>query len=171
MGVLTSPKQEAFVQELAKGATVMKAYAAAGYPPSKGNAYRLRLRGPVVARLAELVAARSAVVQAAAISAAEKAGVDHYWVMRRLRTNAVLSARRGDTAASNRATELIGKHLGMFIDKKQIDINVVDDSDEYLARLMEIVGARVIDVEPAPLQLENDGLKDGSASDDSDTDE
>jgi hypothetical protein len=82
--------------------------------------------------------------------------------MRRLRTNSVLSARRGDMAASNRAAELIGKHIGMFIDKNKIDINVIDDSDEYLARLMEIVGAKVIDNEPAPLQLENDGLKDGS---------
>ncbi len=79
------------------------------------------------------------------MSAAERAGLDSYWVMRRLRTNAVLAARRGDTAASNRATELIGKHLGMFVDKKQIDINVIDDSDEYLRRLMEAVGIKTID--------------------------
>ena len=98
------------------------------------------------------------------MSAAERAGLDSYWVMRRLRTNAVLAARRGDTAASNRATELIGKHLGMFIDKKQIDINVIDDSDEYLRRLMEVVGIKTIDAEPAQLQLESDGLEDGSGS-------
>jgi hypothetical protein len=157
MGVLTSPKQEAFVQELAKGATVMKAYAAAGYPPSKGNAYRLRLRGPVVARLAELVAARSAVVQAAAISAAEKAGVDQFWVLRNLRTNAVMAMRRNDRSAAARSIELIGKHLGMFIDKKSIEISMVDDSDEYLAKIMAIVEGKVIDQEPAPElpQLEN----------------
>jgi phage terminase small subunit len=156
MGVLTSPKQEAFAQELAKGATVMKAYAAAGYPPSKGNAYRLRLRGPVVARLAELVAARSAVVQAAAISAAERAGVDQFWVLRNLRTNAVMAMRRNDRAAAARSIELIGKHLGMFIDKKSIEISMVDDSDEYLAKIMAIVEGKVIDQEPAPpLQIEN----------------
>jgi hypothetical protein len=104
---------------------------------------------------------KAAEAQREALTAAEKAGLDHFWVMRRLRTNAVMAARRGDTAASNRATELIGKHLGMFIDKKQIDINVVDDSDEYLRQLMEIVGIQ-------PLQLENDGPKYGSADHDQD---
>ncbi len=33
---------------------------------------------------------------------------------------------------------------------------------EYLRQLMEIVNAKVIDAEPVPLQLENDGLEDGS---------
>jgi hypothetical protein len=42
----------------------------------------------------------------------------------------VLAAPRGDTAASNRATELIGKHLGMFVDKKSVEISMIDDSDE-----------------------------------------
>ena len=171
MGILLNQQHETFSQEIAKGTGVAKAYVVAGYPPNKGNAYRLRLRKGVAARIAELTTARSEMAAREALTAAERAGLDHFWVMRRLRTNAVLAARRGDTAASNRAAELIGKHMGMFIDKKQIDINVIDDSDEYLARLMEIVGARVIDAEPAPLQLENDGLKDGSASDGSTVDE
>ncbi len=171
MGVLVHLKHEAFAQEMAKGCSIFDAFVASGYPRRSGNASRLRVSERVDARITELVAQRAAEAQRQALGAAEKAGVDSYWVIRRLRTNSVLAARRGDTAASNRATELIGKHLGMFIDKKQIDINVVDDSDEYLARLMEIVGARVIDAEPAPLQLENDGLKDGSASDGSAIDE
>ena len=43
-----------------------------------------------------------------------------------------------------------------------MEISCLDDSDEYLARLMEIVGIKTIDAEPELLQLENDGLKDGS---------
>ncbi len=86
-----------------------------------------------------------------------------YWVMRSLRTNAVLAARRGDRAPANPAIELIGRHLGMFIDRKVVEINTVDDSDEYLQRLMEIVGIKTIDNEPASLQLESDGLNDGSS--------
>ncbi len=82
--------------------------------------------------------------------------LDHFWVLRSLRRNATLAARAGDRAASNRAVELIGKHLGMFVDKKSIDISYIDDSDEHLRQLMEIVNAKVIDAEPAPLaQLEN----------------
>ena len=66
-----------------------------------------------------------------------------------------LAARRGDTAASNRAMELIGKHLGMFIDKKSIDIRYIDDADEYLAKIMAIVDAnnKTVEHEPAPLAI------------------
>jgi hypothetical protein len=81
--------------------------------------------------------------------------------MRNLRRNAVLAARRGDTAAANRAIELIGKHLGMFVDKKSIEISYTDDSDEYLARIMAIVQGQVIDNEPELLQLQGDGKEYG----------
>jgi hypothetical protein len=73
-----------------------------------------------------------------------------FWVLRGLRRNAVLAARRGDTAASNRAMELIGKHIGMFVDKKSIEISYIDDSDEYLAKILAIVSGEVIDNEPLP---------------------
>jgi hypothetical protein len=82
--------------------------------------------------------------------------------MRNLRRNAVIAARRGDTAASNRAVELIGKHLNMFVDRKEIQINYVDDADEYLARIMEQIEGPVIDQEPVAKQLSNDGSNDGS---------
>jgi hypothetical protein len=156
MGVLSNGKHETFAQEIAKGTAITKAYVIAGYPPNKGNASRLRLHEGIKARIAELMAQKTAAVALAELSAAEKAGLDHFWVLRSLRRNATLAARAGDRAASNRAVELIGKHLGMFVDKKSIDISYIDDSDEYLRQLMEIVNAKVIDAEPAPLaQLEN----------------
>ena len=49
----------------------------------------------------------------------------------------------------------IPKHLGLFVDKKHIELNILDDSDEYLRQLMEIVNGRTVDHEPVPLQLEN----------------
>jgi hypothetical protein len=162
MGVLPRPQHEAFAQLIASGSTIVDAYEKAGYPRNRSNACRLRLRERISARIDELVAQKSAAASLAELTAAEKAGVDAFWVMRTLRRNAVMAARAGDRAASNRAAELIGKHLGMFFDKKSIEISYVDDADEYLARIMEIVNAKVIDHEPAPLQLENDGLKDGS---------
>ena len=55
-------------------------------------------------------------------------------MLRKLRTNAVLAMRNGDRAAANRSIELIGKHLGMFIDRKQVEITQVDDADEYWRR-------------------------------------
>jgi hypothetical protein len=61
------------------------------------------------------------------MSAAERVGLDEAWVLRNLKRNAVMAARAGDRAASNRAAELIGKHIGMFIDKKQIEISYIDE--------------------------------------------
>jgi hypothetical protein len=142
--------------------TIVDAYEKAGYPRNRSNASRLRLRERISARIDELVAQKSAAASLAQLTAAEKAGVDQYWVLRSLRRNAVLAARAGDRAAANRAIDLIGRHLNMFVDKKQIEISYIDDADEYLAKIMEIVNSKVVDHEPAPLQLENDGLKDGS---------
>ena len=85
-----------------------------------------------------------------------RVGLTEEWVLRSLRLNAVMTARRGDRAASNRAAELIGRQFGMFIDKKSVEISMVDDSDEYLRRRLEIVNAKVVENEPAPQQqLEN----------------
>ena len=108
-------------------------------------------------------------MELAQLSAAERAGVDTYWVMRTLRRNSVLAARRGDMATSTRAAELIGKHLNMFVDRKAIEISYTDDSDAYLARLLELVQAPVLEHEPKqPKQLEHDavdGQKYGSMPD------
>ena len=162
MGVLRNPKWETFSQEIVKGRPALEAYVTAGYPRNRGNASRLRLHEAIKARIAELMGFKTAAVEAATLTAAEKAGLDAFWVLRSLRRNATLAARAGDRAASNRAVELIGKHLGMFINKNQMEISYLDDSDEYLAKLMEIVGIKTIDAEPELQQLENDGLKDGS---------
>ena len=55
-----------------------------------------------------------------------------------------MAMRAGDRAAAARSIELIGKHLGMFIDRKQIDIAYVDDADEYLAKIMALVDAKTV---------------------------
>ena len=53
--------------------------------------------------------------------------------------------RAGDRAAAG-SIELIGKHLGIFIDPEQTEIAYLD---EYLAKIMKLVNAKVIDHEPA----------------------
>jgi hypothetical protein len=162
MGVLTNGKHEVFAREIVRGTPITKAYVVAGYPANRGNASRLRLHEGIKARIEELQGQKTAAVELATLTAAEKAGLDHFWVMRSLRRNATVAARRGDTAASNRAVELIGKHLNMFVDRKEIEISYVDDADEYLQRIMEIVNAKTVEHEPALLPAAGDGLKDGS---------
>jgi hypothetical protein len=162
MGVLTRPQHEAFAQAIANGSTIIDAYVKSGYPRNRSNACRLRLRERISARIDELLAQKSAAASLAELTAAEKAGVDQFWVLRNLRRNAVMAMRHGDRAAAARSIELIGKHLGMFIDRKQIEVAYFDDADEYLAKIMELVNANAIDAEPEPLRLANDGHKYGS---------
>ena len=165
MGVLKNPKWERFSQEIVRGRAAPEAYATAGFRYNRGNASRLRLHEAIKARIAELMAFKTAAVEAEALSAAERAGVDAFWVVRGLRRNATLAARRGDIAASNRAIELIGKHLNMFVDRKAIEISYTDDADEYLARLLQLVQAPIVEGEAQQVkQLEHnteDGLKYG----------
>jgi len=108
---------------------------------------------------------RTKVVDKALVSAAERAGVDQFWVLRSLRRNATLAARAGDRSAANRAVELIGKHLNMFVDSKSVEINYIDDSDAYLAQLMEIVQGRTIEHEQLPQPADSVGSDDGSDAD------
>jgi phage terminase small subunit len=147
MAALPRPQHEKFAQLIAGGSTIVDAYEKSGYPRNRSNACRLRLRERISARIDELVAQRTAHAERETLNAAEKAGVDAYWVMRTLRRNCVLAARRGDIAASNRAAELIGKHVNMFVERKQIDITHADDADEYLAKIIALVDGKGIDNE------------------------
>jgi hypothetical protein len=95
-------------------------------------------------------------IDKALVSATERVGVDEEWVLRKLRTNAVMAMRAGDRAAAARSIELIGKHLGMFIERRQVEIAHVDDADEYLAKIMALVDGKTIDHEPAPLTIDHE---------------
>ena len=53
-GPLKNARHERFAQELAKGATLLDAYAAAGFAPNRSHASRLVANGNVKARVDEL---------------------------------------------------------------------------------------------------------------------
>jgi hypothetical protein len=126
--VFRSTQQETFAQAIALGQHAVEAAEAAGYVPSINGA-GARLRGAEVrARVAQLQAE-------IAERAVEIAAIDKSWVMRRLKENAeramsiepVLDGK-GDPkgvykyqgSVANRALELLGKELGMFIDRNEV---------------------------------------------------
>jgi hypothetical protein len=80
-------------------------------------------------------------------------------VLRNLRRNAVMAMRHGDRSAAARSLELLGKHLGLFVDRKAVEVNVVDDSDEYLSRIMALVNAKTAEHEPAPLVIDHEAAE------------
>jgi phage terminase small subunit len=147
MAILRNPKWERFAQELAGGKTAGQAYELAGFSPNPANAWRLHQREEVRKRIDEVLDQKQRAADKAVANAAERVGVDEAWVLRNLRRNAVMAMRAGDRAAAAKSIELIGKHLGMFIERRQIDIAYVDDSDEYLAKIIALVDGKVIDNE------------------------
>jgi hypothetical protein len=156
MAILRNPKWERFAQELSRGKTAGQAYELAGFCPNPANAWRLHQREEIGRRIDEILATRTKAIDKAVANAAERVGVDEEWVLRKLRTNAVMAMRAGDRAAANRALELLGRHLGLFVDKKLIEIDFLDDSDAYLARIMELVQSQTIDAEPEPLAIDHE---------------
>lgn len=116
--------------------------------------------------------------------AVEKASLDRKWVLDRLmkvadrcmqaepvtdRQGNTTGEYRFDSAGANRSLELLGKELGMFVERKQIDMNPLGQmSDEDLMRmaaeLAEQTGmSEVIDVE-AKLLTNGETLRDTPAN-------
>lgn len=134
MPILSNPRHEIFAQELAAGKSASEAYEAAGYRANRGNATSLKQQESISKRVDELLAQREKTAQKATEMAAERLSVDREWVMRRLKENAERALQaiptrdmdgepigeyRYEGSVANRALELLGKELGMFIDRKE----------------------------------------------------
>jgi hypothetical protein len=156
MPVLRRAKHEAFAQGLAAGKTAVDAYRSAGFAASYANSSRLQRRDSIRQRVAEIVDRKQRAADRAIANAAERVGVDEEWVLRNLRLNALMAMRHGDRSAAARSLELIGRHLSMFSDRKQIEVAYVDDADEYLAKIMALVGTPVVEHEAAPLAIDHE---------------
>jgi hypothetical protein len=135
MAVLENSRHEKFAQGLAQGMSAAEAYRQAGYEV-KGNvaeaaASRLLRDVKVASRVEELK-------QRAAVSVQ----ISREWVLEQLVDNLKLAKDTGQIAPANRAAELLGKELGMFVDRSEnVNQNVsyvisgepVEDADEWLA--------------------------------------
>jgi phage terminase small subunit len=150
MPVLKNAKQERFCQELTKGRSASEAYVLAGYSKNDGNAIRLKGNEKVRARVKELQ-------ERMAEKVVEKTALSKEWVLEKLQENLerALQQRRarndegeeiGDFTyqgnVANRALELIGKEMGMFVDRKEVgkpgDFAGMTD-DELNNRIGELV--------------------------------
>lgn len=128
--ILKNPRHERFAQELAKGKSASEAYEIAGYKPSRPHASHLQHRSNVSQRVAEILATREKVQAVATERAIERTAITKEWVMERLRDNAerAMTAKpvtdhdgketgeyRYDGSVANRALELLGREIGMFV--------------------------------------------------------
>jgi phage terminase small subunit len=135
MPILTNPRHERFAQELAAGKSAAEAHGIAGYKPNRGNASHLQSNQSIQKRVAELLQERENIHNQATAKAVEATALTKEWVIAKLIENAnramqAEAHRDGNGkpigeysyngAVANRALELLGKELGMFIDRKEV---------------------------------------------------
>ena len=135
MPVLINSRHELFAQELAKGKSASEAYELAGFQPDRGNASRLQQQDDISQRIAEILSAKESLIAQSTAKAVEKLALTKEWVIAGLVENAQRALQRvavldGDGVptgeyryeghVANRAFELLGKELGMFIDRKEV---------------------------------------------------
>jgi len=142
MPILRNSKFERFAQEIAAGKSGKEAYALAGYKKDSGNATRLQQDDRIIQRVSEILSEREAIHAQATAIAIEKTALTKEWVIEKLRKNALIALGEEklkasvfvksagevkeieitarDAGAANRALELLGKEMGMFIDRHEI---------------------------------------------------
>jgi hypothetical protein len=132
MTTLSNPRHEIFAQELAKGKSQVEAYETAGFKNGQKNAHRLGSDEGILRRVREIQSETAEMDRKALEKATEALAIDKQWVMARLIDNATQAASLEDFGPSNKALELLGKELGMFIERTE-NVHVVHDvTDEPL---------------------------------------
>ncbi len=170
MPPLKNPRHEAYAQRRARGATQGAAAVEAGFSEHTGRTTgsKIEKRQSVRVRIEELraLADRRRAVQARRQSKdiTDVLAMDKVWVLDRLRKVFGKAMDMGQLAAANRALELIGKELRMFVDRKSVTIDRFEHMDvkQLQAAITEIDGklaelkalpAPMIDVTPAPTEV------------------
>lgn len=137
MPALIEPRWENAAQFRASGKGIGESYREAGFKGKPAVATDFFKRPDIQARVAEIQRDRFANERRATEIAVKKVAVDKEWVLQRLMYNAEQSLRgrpmrngKGEViagmftqpneSAANRALELIGNHLGMFIQRHEI---------------------------------------------------
>ena len=172
MAALKNPRHEQFAELVASGRAPSEAYSSVGF--SKKTAYTC---GPRLVRQASVQARIAELQQVIAKTTVMRAEIDRGYVLAGLRKNyeralqaePVLDKNGNPTgqytwngAVANRALELMGKELGMFVDRQkytggkdigpiQLDYSVY--TDEELDILKRLAAKQQAQVEAPPPRL------------------
>lgn len=138
MPVLDNQRWELFALGVSRGEQQIDAYLGAGYSKISAmkNAATLAKRPEVAARIEELKKMRAEV-------ATIKVVANKAWVMQQLTEVAIAAKADKQYAPCNRALELIGKEIGMFVERRDIQIDAymgLSDKELIAAALKEIRG-------------------------------
>jgi len=146
MPVLRNPRHEKFSQLVASGIKSKDAYISVGYKPTgaKQAASRLLTKVDVCERVTELQ-------QAAARSTAEAVILNRERVLHRLSQLSHEAQQKGYYSAAARCEELIGKEIGMFVDRTAFlwDIDPSQWSDAQVEIIAEALLKKAAAGDPA----------------------
>ena len=144
---------ETYAQALAARKSQVAAYAEAGYATSRSGPSALAKDPRIVARVDEIMRERETVASRGMLTAIVETGISKGYVLQRLQENVeramtIIAVRdeegqptgeyRYDGAVANRALELLGKELGMFVDRQEISITDLRSMDA--AGLVRLLG-------------------------------
>jgi len=117
MPPLENAKHERFAQALAAGNSAVEAYESAGYSRNRGHASTLRRNPKLLKRVDEIFETRGQIQGRGALAAIERAKLTKAAVIEMLLADRELARKNGQSSAAIRAAELLGKELGMFVDR------------------------------------------------------
>ena len=120
MPILENARHERFAQALTAGKTAVDAYEAAGYRRNRGHASTLRRNPKILQRVDEILESKGQIQGRGALAAIERARLTKTAVIEMLLADRELARRRGQSSAAIRAAELLGKELGMFVDRAEV---------------------------------------------------
>ncbi len=140
MGILRNGLHERVAVGLADGLTQQKAYVVAGFSPNSARAAACNLLkhfSNIIKRRDELLAEREMLNTLARVRAMEATQIDKERIMRELMDNAMVAKAavpvlkngeptglyQANISASNQALMLLGKELGMFTDRTDVNVS------------------------------------------------
>ena len=143
MPSLKNAKHEHFAQLVSNGESATRAYALAGYSEkgAKQSSSRLLTNADVCARIADLRQQKEQKHSAAVATVVAEAAIDKAWVLSQLVENVQMAKAaepvldhegnptgeyKQNLSAANKALELLGKELGMFVDRKEVRTGMLD---------------------------------------------
>lgn len=141
-------RDETFAQALADGKTAGEAYQLAGYTGGAANARRKKASPTIKARLAAILAQRDAIQTQVATGLAAKIVITREFVIDVLTRNIDEARQKGDLGAVNKAAELLGKDIGMFVERS-VNLNLNAD----LNRLTDAEIIALLKSEGVPIDL------------------
>lgn len=148
--MLKNAKHEHFAQLVSNGESAPRAYVLAGYSENgaEQGSSRLLKNVEVCSRVAHLRKFKEEIHAQTVVKAFEASGLTKEWIIEQLMDNVAMAKAaepvldhegnpigeyKTNLAAANKALELLGKEVGMFIDRKEVgqpgDFSKVDDDE------------------------------------------